>query len=110
MRGTLFLCKRGAYFMSLRPRVPGRSGRYVFLAFLLLTALATLLSPAGPNAASAGSIRFSASVGAATADLVSKLQNPLDPITWSANVRANTDSSGYGQHEPALAVSPTNPN
>src|ERR1043165_4952428 len=42
--------------------------------------------------------------------------NALDGIlnlvvpTWSANVRANTDTTGYGQHEPALAVSPINPN
>jgi len=28
---------------------------------------------------------------------------------WSANVRANTDNSGFAQHEPSLAVNPTNP-
>src|SRR5689334_2666997 len=35
--------------------------------------------------------------------------NPLLP-TWSANVRANTDATGNGQHEPSMAVSPANPN
>src|SRR5439155_10450296 len=41
--------------------------------------------------------------------------NPLRNLdinlpTWSANVRANTDTTGNGQHEPSLAVSPANPN
>lgn len=31
------------------------------------------------------------------------------PPAWSANVRANTDISGFGQHEPGLAVSPVRP-
>jgi hypothetical protein len=35
--------------------------------------------------------------------------NPELP-TWSANVRANTDATGNGQHEPSLAVSLANPN
>jgi hypothetical protein len=35
--------------------------------------------------------------------------SPANPPVWGANVRANTDNSGYGQHEPGLAVSFTNP-
>lgn len=32
------------------------------------------------------------------------------PPIWGPNVRANTDNSGFGQHEPNLAASPINPN
>lgn len=31
-------------------------------------------------------------------------------LVWGPNVRANSDDSGFGQHEPSLAISRTNPN
>jgi hypothetical protein len=43
--------------------------------------------------------------------VVNPLRNlDLNLPIWSANVRANTDTTSNGQHEPSLAVNPANPN
>jgi len=41
---------------------------------------------------------------------IPSLPPPPAPPVWGPNIIANTDSSGYGQHEPNLAASFTNPN
>jgi len=43
-------------------------------------------------------------------DAVAQSTNQDPPITWMFNAKANSDPTNYGQHEPHLAISRTNPN
>ena len=43
-------------------------------------------------------------------DAVAQNTNQDPPITWLFNAKANSDPTNYGQHEPHLAISRTDPN
>lgn len=91
--------------MQWRPSAFRLSRRYALSGILALFALAALFVPiAGATSSPQQAVYATSRV--ALPDLVNRL---LDPPAWSANVRANTDNSGNGQHEPALAVNPLNP-
>src|SRR4051794_3458343 len=87
-----------------------RDIRHALVALLGITVLALLAAPPrGSEAAPPAPLSVSwAQPGSLR---VNPFRN-LDPNlpTWSANVRANTDATPNGQHEPSLAVSPVNPN
>ncbi|MFL5733602.1 MAG: sialidase family protein, partial [Chloroflexia bacterium] len=86
--------------------------RYVAAALMLVGVLGiAALQHGGTEAASAGASRWRfAAVG--QVGPVEALRRALAPqvAPWAANVRANTDPTGNGQHEPGVAVSPVNPN
>ncbi len=90
--------------MSSRLRARNRVARYIFSIFFIVAAFALSFAPQTTGAASPLGMTWQRH----TEDVFSKFG--FDPPTWSANVRANTDTTGNGQHEPALAVSPANPN
>src|SRR5690349_18629062 len=93
--------------MSVGPRGARRWSRYLFSTFLIMFAAGVLLASRDAGAVSA---RSGIAFAGAQSLYSSFAERILDPISWSTNVRANTDNSGYGQHEPSLAVSPVNPN
>lgn len=87
-----------------------RTLHHVSAALLILTALVLLLlSPTSQQAAASGARQFG-SVRLPIAAYNSLTQLRAGAPTWSTNVRANTDTTTNGQHEPGLAVSPANPN
>ncbi|MEO6456930.1 MAG: S-layer homology domain-containing protein, partial [Chloroflexia bacterium] len=80
---------------------------FAFSALLLVTALAFVVAPASSEAA--GGARLSWAGQDAFASINSRL-SPLVPPVFGPNVRANTDTTNFGQHEPSLAVSRVNTN
>src|SRR4051812_24465276 len=92
--------------MSLRSYPSVKLLRYALCALLALIVVLLARTPAPTNAA-APPVLFQQNAAAYTS-LLSKLS--LVPPAWSVNVRANTDNTGNGQHEPSLAVSPANHN
>src|SRR5690242_583514 len=94
--------------MSWRPRAVRTYAHYFLLALLLPAAFLTL---SWGGSAQAGKPSAPGITFASTRSLYNSFASRLlDPPTWQANVRANTDNTGFGQHEPSLAVSPVNPN
>ncbi len=83
-----------------------RNMRYVLSALMITLAFSVLLAPIVTRAASPSMDQWHSS---GRSDALANLLGLALP-TWSANVRANTDTTGNGQHEPSLAVSPANPN
>src|SRR5919204_4765848 len=85
-----------------------RDVRYALAALLGVALLALLATPPGRSrAATPPTITWGR---AGIVGVVNPLRNlDVNAPIWSANVRANTDSTSNGQHEPSLAVSPANP-
>src|SRR6478735_4886971 len=90
--------------MSLSRRKRHAGARLVLFIFLCAAAFGLVLVPSVSQAGRPASPVWRHTVNSAFAQLA------LDPPSWSANVRANTDTTTNGQHEPSLAVSPANPN
>src|SRR3954468_20366272 len=83
--------------------------RLTFVGFMLALAAGLIVAPQGTGAKPLAPIQWQTSgPRAAFGGALQRLS--LDPPVWSPNVRANTDISGNGQHEPSLAVSFTDPN
>src|SRR5438128_1740043 len=96
--------------MFSRLRAHKGGARYIYTVFFIIAAFALLFAPQITGAASPPGISWQGRTGnmlGMGAQLIAPLQ---DPPGWSASVRANTDTTANGQHEPALAVSPANPN
>src|SRR5438105_5120430 len=83
--------------------------RYLMSALLLAAVFGMLsLQHSSYAASSEGARRQAAAQSAALAGFLKPLLPSIS--SWRANVIANTDATGNGQHEPSLAVSPANPN
>src|SRR5438093_269591 len=104
--------------MLSRSAMPLKAVRYT-LSALMLAAVLGILSLQHSTQASGYGLRGAGahrqSTGQSAALVAGQLMAPLRALlpglpNWSANVRANTDLTGNGQHEPGLAVSPINPN
>src|SRR5439155_12149984 len=100
--------------MPPRINVSGKAARYVLTALMLAAVVGLLSLEHSSQAAWSEGVHWQ-SAGQLAAPVGAALASPLRALLpglpdWSANVRANTDLSGNGQHEPALAVSPANPN
>src|SRR3954468_13200761 len=96
--------------MSSRPRASKTVAFYLLPALLVVAALVLTLTPKATGATPAtASVAWS---GTGTGSIIKTALNSLNPEapSWAANVRANTDATTNGQHEPDLAVSPANPN
>src|SRR5688500_11001455 len=86
-----------------------RKGRLLaFSALLLVAALALVIAPISSRAAS-NLLQFGAA-GQSAPHRVTWLLSPVAPPVFGPNVRANSDSTNLGQHEPSLAVSRVNTN
>src|SRR5919201_7107111 len=102
--------------MAMPPRRNnfGKAVRYALSALMLAAVLGILSLQHSSQAAWSAGVHWQ-SAGQRAALVGAALAGPLQPLvpglpTWSANVRANTDMTGNGQHEPGLAVSPVNSN
>jgi|GEM_PF-1134893 len=95
--------------MSLRSHVRGAMPRYLFAVLLLLAAFVLVMAPGGSSAAS-NNARAASLTWQGAASLIADPFSPLDPPIFGPNVRANRDTTAFGQHEPSLAVSRVNTN
>lgn len=89
--------------MSSGLSVRGGLSRYLFATLLMLAVFALLLVPHGSSAASSASAGAMSWQNVGTS--VDRLFSPLDAPLFGPNVRANSDNTVFGQHEPSLAVS-----
>ena len=95
--------------MFLRSIMRGTMSRLVFTLLTLLVVAALSLVESGTGAAS-GSTSFRPIAWQDVDELISDPLNPLEPPVFGPNVRANRDTTTFGQHEPSLAVSRVNTN
>src|SRR5436309_1765003 len=95
---------RAAKIQNPKPKIQNRSrdARYALAALLAVGLLALVATPPGRSrAATPPSVKWGR---AGILGVVNPLRNlDINLPTWSANVRANTDTTGNGQHEPSLA-------
>ncbi|MGA7732043.1 MAG: S-layer homology domain-containing protein, partial [Chloroflexia bacterium] len=95
--------------MSNKPGLAHRSFLLPLLVLLAVAALALGVAPRYPTSRSDSPIAWSEEVGGAPfRDLIGAFQP--ESVTFGPNIRANQDTSGFGQHEPSLAMSRVNTN
>src|SRR5438552_9099788 len=92
----------------------GKAARYALSVLMLAAVVGILALQRSSQAAWSQGVHWE-SAGQRAAHVGARQAAPLRALlpavpTWSANVRANTDTTGLGQHEPGLAVSPANSN
>jgi hypothetical protein len=97
--------------MSNKPGFTQRSFLLPLLVLLAVAALALGVAPRYPHSRSGSDSPIAWSQeggGVPFRDLIGAFQP--QSVTFGPNVRANQDTSGFGQHEPALAMSRVNTN
>ena len=95
--------------MSKKSGLAHRSFLLPLLVLLAVAALALGVAPRYPTSRSGSPIAWSQEGGGAPfRDLIGAFQP--QSVTFGPNIRANQDTSGFGQHEPALAMSRVNTN
>jgi hypothetical protein len=91
--------------MSSTKRLFRKAYFFAFLVLLSVAALGFMIAPL-PSSADIGWSQ----VGTNSFASINKQLSPLVPPLFGPNVRANADTTTFGQHEPSLAVSRVNTN